>query len=270
MKTRFRRRARLRFGFTLIELLVVIAIIVLLAALIFPVFSRARENAKRASCLSQMKQIGIGLLEYAQDYDETLPTMPSTDQGACNTGSAGVPTRCSVAVNSTFLYADPNAYQNWIAEIQPYVKSWQLFKCPSANTDVYTKAKLPGYVPTGNSNNTYMVNGVLLQRKISALQQVSTLIWAQDFAYASNLAIVRPVVNTYSPSMMLPLPATTVMRTWLIPDPTHFNGLNLLYCDGHAKWRDPARIPAKEFGLSSTLVGPSGTSTSTIDSSLVN
>lgn len=60
-------------GFTLIELLVVIAIIAILAAILFPVFARARENARRASCQSNLKQIGLGILQYAQDYDERYP-----------------------------------------------------------------------------------------------------------------------------------------------------------------------------------------------------
>src|SRR5687767_15336393 len=60
-------------GFTLIELLVVIAIIAILAAILFPVFARARENARRTSCASNLKQISLGFLQYAQDYDERLP-----------------------------------------------------------------------------------------------------------------------------------------------------------------------------------------------------
>ena len=59
-------------GFTLIELLVVIAIIAILAAILFPVFARARENARKTNCLSNLKQLGMGMLQYAQDYDETF------------------------------------------------------------------------------------------------------------------------------------------------------------------------------------------------------
>ena len=94
-------------GFTLIELLVVIAIIAILAAILFPVFARARENARRASCQSNMKQIGLGLLQYSQDYDELL--IP------CYTGR-GTPA---------------NPYRSWEDMAQPYIKSEQIFVCPS-------------------------------------------------------------------------------------------------------------------------------------------
>ena len=92
-----------RKGFTLIELLVVIAIIAILAAILFPVFARARENARRASCSSNLKQIGLGLMQYTQDYDEAYPQVVS------NGGD----------------------YKGWLQFINPYIKSYQLFQCPS-------------------------------------------------------------------------------------------------------------------------------------------
>lgn len=93
-------------GFTLIELLVVIAIIALLAAILFPVFGRARENARRSSCQSNLKQIGISAMQYSQDYDEmTLPFRAT--------------------VNGITVYI------NWSSAIQPYIKSQQIFLCPS-------------------------------------------------------------------------------------------------------------------------------------------
>ncbi len=110
-------------GFTLIELLVVIAIIAILAAILFPVFAKAREKARQVSCLSNMKQIGLGFTQYNQDYDEKF------------TGSG--------------FYG-----QGWAEEIYPYVKSTQVYQCPDdprtpgANETAYYPNKL-SYV--GNS-----------------------------------------------------------------------------------------------------------------------
>ncbi len=111
-------------GFTLIELLVVIAIISILAAILFPVFARARENARRASCLSNLKQIGLGVMMYVQDYDEyypvysyasgTTPEMPSSLWS--NRGGGGY-----------------NWY--WPAQLFSYTKSAQVFRCPSSSFD---------------------------------------------------------------------------------------------------------------------------------------
>jgi len=101
----------MRKGFTLIELLVVIAIIAILAAILFPVFAKAREKARQTSCLANVKQLILGAMQYAQDYDERLPT-----HGTKCGGATGNP------LNLCQLY-----------KLEPYLKNTQIYYCPSNN-----------------------------------------------------------------------------------------------------------------------------------------
>jgi len=112
-----------RKGFTLIELLVVIAIIAILAAILFPVFAKAREKARQTNCLSNLKQIGNGFMMYVQDYDECYPCVDQSTwpgymlQQYCGEGASD----------------GGNWYKNYtyVSQLQPYIKNLQLFKCPS-------------------------------------------------------------------------------------------------------------------------------------------
>ncbi|HEX8235949.1 MAG TPA: DUF1559 domain-containing protein [Abditibacteriaceae bacterium] len=153
--------SRRRSGFTLIELLVVIAIIAILAAILFPVFARARENARRASCQSNLKQIGLGFMQYTQDYDEKYPIKVSEGTG----GSARL----------------------WIQTIQPYVKSTQLFACPSNPQNRTTYQFWNG---VGNQDSgmpvSYLANANIIQPgwtgglAQAAINSVSTRILATE------------------------------------------------------------------------------------------
>jgi prepilin-type N-terminal cleavage/methylation domain-containing protein/prepilin-type processing-associated H-X9-DG protein len=127
---------RLR-GFTLIELLVVIAIIAILAAILFPVFAKAREAARATTCRSNLRQIGTGFAMYVQDYDETYPERSGQTFG------------------------------HWGYAIQPYIKNYGLFSCPSnpANKTIATGAGIPGdpgRIVCSYGMNSFIHNGVWL------------------------------------------------------------------------------------------------------------
>lgn len=136
-----------RSGFTLIELLVVIAIIAILAAILFPVFAQARESARMSSCLSNIKQLGLGWTMYAQDYDETYPL----------SRSVGYPDRggddCAYRAPG-----DPAAPKiNWRQEVQPYIKNKQINQCPSnPNNDVPSEGSDPDMHISYGDNGSLM------------------------------------------------------------------------------------------------------------------
>lgn len=142
----FGSRSSARRGFTLVELLVVIAIIAILAAILFPVFARARENARRTSCLSNLKQLGLGFLQYTQDYDEAYP-----------------------------LSSYPADNVSWTTSTQPYIKSLQIYRCPSDSAARWDNPVAP---PTSNYYTTsYIMNawfaGTQPYAKLSAVQAPS-------------------------------------------------------------------------------------------------
>lgn len=114
-----------RKGFTLIELLVVIAIIAILAAILFPVFAQAREKARQTSCLSNIKQLALGALMYAEDYDETLPNQEcASTPWSCHNGFGGC---LGVSV-------PPAPYLTQLStqvRLNPYIKNKHLWTCPS-------------------------------------------------------------------------------------------------------------------------------------------
>lgn len=211
-------RTKTRSGFTLIELLVVIAIIALLAAILFPVFGRARENARRSSCQSNLKQIGLGVLQYKQDYDEKYPIVYWS-----TTTSKWVP---SVGYLNTASY--------------PYVKSGQLYRCPS-NTGLGNLFSLdpnnPQSYPTGSpithyTINSYVSNAGTLTAPVAVsdaiIPEPSTTIMIMDMTVTNARAAV---IDSWG-AQIFPEDSATQRQGFL-----HLDGANYLYIDGHVKWQ---------------------------------
>ena len=149
-----------RRGFTLIELLVVIAIIAILAAILFPVFQKVLENARRTSCLSNMKQIGIAAIQYTQDYDELYP--------------CGL-----VDVDGTGHYG-----RGWAGQIYSYVKSAGAYKCPDDSTAPYVAASgaiAPVLSYAANLNLLETVYGKPSAASLAKLQSSSKTVLLCEF-----------------------------------------------------------------------------------------
>ncbi|RYX80726.1 DUF1559 domain-containing protein [bacterium] len=196
-------------GFTLIELLVVIAIIAILAAILFPVFARARENARKSSCMSNLKQIGIGVMQYTQDYDEKFPTW---------NGSNGI---TSVG---------------WAGSLQPYLKSVQIFQCPSETVGPDSNPESGGY-----SDYAYNVwlgydgansNG----RSLSYLTQASLSVMVYD---SRGGPAERGTGRAYEDGGPFGTGTGNSAHLASFSDPSglrHMDGINYAFCDGHVKW----------------------------------
>lgn len=208
-------------GFTLIELLVVIAIIAILAAILFPVFARARENARRASCMSNEKQLALGFMMYTQDYDGRFPQ----HWGYYNPDGTGT--------------AFP-----WSLAILPYVKSNQLFFCPSDTT--------PGH----NSANSVSTGNVSYGYNYAYLAMAGN--------YAATPAPLNLITSVKYPSETLLLGDTGLNVTGYViyyssatyePRDQHLGGCNFAFVDGHVKWMNAETVMANYSTPSLSLWG---------------
>jgi prepilin-type N-terminal cleavage/methylation domain-containing protein/prepilin-type processing-associated H-X9-DG protein len=257
MKTSQRR------GFTLIELLVVIAIIAILAAILFPVFQKVRENARKTACLSNEKQIGLALIQYSQDNDELL----------CSSWNGNGGYQASDSTPGNIKY-------KWMDMIYPFVKSTEVFHCPDDSGGLvsgvggtnsgkyipYQQLGQPGQPPTPNQTyyGSYAMNaynygsgsypdigpgnnfqGRAVGYPISTLLSPATTIWVTEAAGSFQVDCDGPYlgatkVGSY-PAIGCESNGTTVDGFTLNDDnPVVFRHggpdlTNVLYCDGHVK-----------------------------------
>ncbi|MDR3710900.1 MAG: DUF1559 domain-containing protein [Capsulimonadaceae bacterium] len=254
-------------AFTLIELLIVIAIIAILAAILFPVFAKAREKARQTTCLSNEKQLGLGLLQYVQDNDEYWPC----GDGVINSGYAG---------------------SGWAGQVYPYVKSTAAFRCPDDQNEGYfwtESGNSFGIPPSGTKIFEYPVSYAINYRLITSgpnstlasntvflsltkvynpadtfiLEEVtgsSTDLltpqeWGKQYSSAADFAVDLVwssqngggrTLSTNNPTLVSqslppylyatgPIQGNGAQHNG-VDTPRHTGGANWLMCDGHAKW----------------------------------
>ena len=226
MQTQTCTLRRVEQGFTLIELLVVIAIIAVLAAILFPVFARARESARRTNCISNMRQLGMAIQEYVQDYDELLPAATDGGNGA---GLDGGWIYYSVfPANPT-----PKAYDVTRGSIFPYVKNAQIYICP---TDGQGRA----------SGNSYAINDCLVHRTSTGINTGMSL--ATFDAPASWMLLGEEAPEGgFFPGDGSTDDGYFNLEVGNIFTERHYDGSNLTFLDGHSKGYRTTQIKSNGF-----------------------
>jgi len=216
---KWERTGRACAGFTLIELLVVIAVIAVLAAILFPVFSQAREKARQTSCLSNMRQMGFAVQMYAQDYDECLPL-------------------AATATATGFL--------NWHHLADPYVRNQQVWVCPSYNGPI---RDIFGNLVCHYGYNAFYLNVNVDPANIFTLNNAPGISLAsiteptRCVLIVDNRGIDGKLPANHLSTYVLP-PSKADADYWGRPDPRHTAGVVVGLMDNHAKWFRPSSFYA--------------------------
>ncbi|RYG74143.1 DUF1559 domain-containing protein [bacterium] len=235
-----RKRSLPSSAFTLIELLVVIAIVAMLAAILFPVFSRARENAHRTSCASNLKQLGQALLQYAQDNDEAFML-------GCNRHGGG-----------------------WASANAPYVRSTQIYVCPTDASDA-SNENLPDRIsyaynlalpfPANGYGGGALLAAFSDPTKTVAISEVESAAWNLAFDATTCGRAYSPSGNGLSGNQLQPRSGAYLSKPLRyatgyfdnVPYPPniasfanrlgrHLDGANYAFIDGHVKWLKTASV----------------------------
>ncbi len=248
-----------RAGFTLIELLVVIAIIAILAAILFPVFAKAREKARQTACLNNERQMGIGIMQYLQDFDETYPSgqFPKGDDPI-------TPARALYCVHGC----------GWGGQIYSFVKSKQVYICPDGTNETvsyaYNANLVPGTTGTTQATLTAPVRTVMVAEvqgeflaDPSTGREECTCSW-NGLGYAqpngSSLNIYAPCNAGGVAQATGNLGNITSGWTGVQLIGRHSDGANYMLADGHSKWFRGASVSP---GLNAALATDDQTSTGT-------
>ncbi len=200
-----------RHGFTLIELLVVIAIIAILAAILFPVFAKARENARKATCLSNIKQLGLGTMQYIQDYDEAYPLGYRGTSGEFSYGR-----QTNIAAGGWIA---------WYDTIYPYTKNTKIYVCPSSNGQVDYSYN-PWMMP-----RSYTAVAVFTMAQLT--HPADTVMFYDAVNGAGHPCGYPWVVNARTADNCEAKPAADYGA---FKYARHMDGCNIAFADGHGKW----------------------------------
>jgi len=255
---------RFRVGFTLIELLVVIAIIAIFAAILFPVFSQAREKARQAQCISNMRNLGMGMMQYVQDYDERFPF----HQTPCWIGRRA-------AESGSYQAAGFFGAGDWYELLEPYTRNWEIFRCPSARYEWQWKGNCyPATMGRPNRRVNYGFNETHFNGavRLAELREPANVVSIADnwntflnpWSRTKNLGVNPRIAfaNAERGSTCRYLGSwrgcpTTSPEEILQQDPSgrilegftrHLSGSLLVFADGHAKWYRWQQIKTRHRG----------------------